>query len=89
MSWVQGEDALEEVIALGGDRQDAGEEIVVFEVRSEGLVGRMGLLPRISAACEVDENDAERPDVVLKGGIRLVALEETALALYRKGKQVQ
>lgn len=62
------------------DGQDRPEEVGVAEVGAEGLVGRARLLPGIPAAGEVDENDAEGPDVVVQGRVGAQALKEAALA---------
>lgn len=80
---VESEDALEDSVRVLRNREDRAEEVGVAEVGAEGLVGRASLLPRVASACEVDENDAERPDVVVGSRVRSETLEETALAFCR------
>lgn len=62
------------------DGEDRAKEVGVGEVGAEGLVRGTGLLPRVAAAGEVDEDDAERPDVVVRGRVGPEPLEEAALA---------
>lgn len=57
-----------------------------MDVCSESLVGWAGLSPWVSTAREVDEDDAERPNVVLLGVVGFYAVEYTALAF---GTQVE
>lgn len=83
---VESEDALEDAVGVVGDGEDRAKEVGVAEVGAEGLVGGAGLLPRVATAGEVDEDDAERPDVVVRGGVGGEALEETTLAFYETGE---
>jgi hypothetical protein len=83
---VESEDALEDAVGVVGDGEDGTEEVGVAEVGAESLVGGAGLLPGVAAASEVDEDDAERPDIVVRGGVGVEALEETALTLCGKKK---
>ena len=76
---IEVEDALEKVIAGGRDGENGPEEIGVVEVGFKGFVGGAGLFPRVATTGEVDEDDAEGPDVVVKGGVVTQPLEETAL----------
>lgn len=47
-----------------GEREDVLEHGRVLDVGVEGRIGGRGELPRVSSGDEVDEHDAERPDVV-------------------------
>lgn len=56
-------------IKLVGDGQDGAEKVGVLHEGAEGRVLKRGLFPWVAAAGEVDQNDAQGPDVV---GGRLV-----------------
>lgn len=64
---IDAEDPLEEFVGLNRDREDFAKEVVVGDVGAERLVGKSSLLPGIPPTCEVDEDDAEGPDVVGPG----------------------
>ena len=62
---VNGEDSGKDGEALLRHGEDAAEVIRIGEEGVEGFVGGRGEAPRIPAADEIDENDAERPNVAL------------------------
>jgi len=67
---VDVEDPPQDSIALIGDGKDGLEEVGILSVGLvRGVLNRCAL-PRVAAACQVDENHAQRPHVV---GCRRVA----------------
>ena len=58
------EDASEDLVQLGGEREDGTEETGVLEVGPEGGIFGGGPFPRVPPAGQVYEDDAETPDVV-------------------------
>ena len=77
----EGKDAPEDGVDGVGDGQDLGEEVGVAEVLAKRVVLPRRLLPRISTADEVDENDAQRPHIVRGGAVLCEARRDAALAL--------
>lgn len=77
------ESAREEEVDLLGDRQHGREEVErVLEVRLESAVVCGRRLPRVAAGDEVEEDDAQRPDVIEQRGVAPRGRENPALTLY-------
>jgi len=64
LAWIHLKDEAENRVELGGDWKDAAEEVGLGHESTEGAVGGVGPLPWVAAAGEVDEDDAEGPDIV-------------------------
>lgn len=58
------EDAPQDAVQVWGQGQNGAEESGVLEVGAEGGVLDRGALPWIAAAGQVDQNDAQAPDIV-------------------------
>ena len=58
------EDASEDLIQLGGEREDGTEETGILEVGPEGGILGRGPFPGIPPTGQIYEDDAETPDVV-------------------------
>lgn len=79
---IDGEDALQDLVAGVRYWQDVWQELWILDECAEGIVIGRGLPPRIAAAGEIDENDAQSPDIVLASGIGANAFEDAAIAFY-------
>jgi hypothetical protein len=75
------ERSLEDVVCLRRDVEDGREEVGVFEEGGKGRVSGDGFFPGVPAGDEVDEDDAESPDVVRGGSVGGDGVEDTAVGL--------
>ena len=76
---LEGEEALQDTVGGGGDGEDGPEKVWVVDESAESLVRGTSLSPWVAATSEIDEDDAESPDIVSLSIVVLETLEQTAL----------
>jgi hypothetical protein len=75
----------EDVVDLGGDGEDGGEEVVgVTEVSLESGVIGSRRLPWVATSREVEKDNTEGPDVVEHRGVLATGGESSTLTFWRK-----
>lgn len=86
---VDTEYAFQQIVEVGGNREDVAEIVIVLTEGGEGGLVGMGSEPGVPAAREVDEDDPKSPDIGEAGGVRVLFLVSSTLpseALYKWDK---
>lgn len=79
---VDRKEPLENVQGVVRDGQDGPEEVGIVDVCSECLIRGSSLAPGVATACEVDEDHAKGPQVVVLGRVPIETVVQPTLTFW-------